>query len=391
MGVPSITVISIIDGNTVDVVASEPLLQDANFYLAPHWVITGGAATRVVSLVASPNTNTARLTFSPEMLTGETLTITPDVSIVSQTTGDSFIPPSESWAASGDKPSVASALALTFNVIRVTFDEGMLIDDDLNDVASYALTPDIGGTTAVVTSVTPEGASEPTYVDLQLSAELTDGINYEVEVSTDVKDAVGNTLNSANTKATFVGIGIKPQLTGVQILSEGRRVRLLFNEPMRRDGALASPANYQFNVITIGAAAVYIESISVPDDTPNPMHVDVLCSEMTIGASYEVVVSDTGPTDLAANTMDPVVNTVAFVGVGVSPLVTAVEAISQNRADVVFSETMRGNPDIREVSRYTWDNGLETISVLDVAQNTVKLVTSDQQPGVLYNLTIDPT
>ena len=112
---------------------------------------------------------------------------------------------------------------------------------------------------------------------------------------------------------------------------------------------------------------------------------------MTDGANYEVSVSTIAPTDLSFNTMDGAANTQPFVGVGEAPVIASVVGVSRNRADVVFSETMKDNADIREASRYTWDNGLQTLDVLDVAGDTVQLVTSDQTPGVLYTLTVDPT
>lgn len=392
MGIPSIATINVIDGNTVDVIASEALLKNAAFFVPANWVLSGGAVARTVSAVAGTAPNTARLTFAPEQLSGETLTVTPDATnILSSSTSDPFSPLSDDWTAVGTPPEVASAVALTSTSARLTFNEAMLSDAALIDVANYVLTPDIGGVSATVISVVPEAVTNPTYVDLFFAAELTDGIDYTATVGVGVADAVGNTLNPLSTTTSFTGVGIQPELGSLELFDNGRRVRFHFSEPMLRSAALEAPANYGFSVLTPGASDIYVESVVVPDTPTNPSYVDVFCSEQTIGADYEATVSTSGPTDRSLNSINPASATVAFVGIGTTPTVARVEAISQNRVDVVFSEAMASNADIREASRYTWDSGLLTLSVLDVVSDTVKLVTSDQTPGTLYNLTIDPT
>jgi hypothetical protein len=392
MGVPSILTINVINGTTIDVVASEALLQDPAFFTTSNWVISGGAVARTVTGVAAPSANIARLTLAPEQLTGETLTVTPSAAnIESLSTGDAFDPPSEDWAAIGTPPQVASAVALSSTSARVTFNEGMLANAALSDVGNYIVLPDLGGVSATVVTVIPEAVANPTYVDLLFAAEMTDGVDYTVTVNTAVADAVGNTLNPLNTQAEFVGLGVQPTLESVELLDDGRRVRFHFDEPMLRSAALSSIGSYGFSVLTPGASAIFVESVTVPDTPTHPEYVDVNVSEMTIGASYEAVVSTSGPTDRSLNTVDPVGATAPFTGVGTNPTVLRVEAISQNRVDIIFSEAMKSNADIRDASRYTWDNGLVTLEVLDVVVDTVKLVTSDQASGTLYNLTIDPT
>ena len=49
---------------------------------------------------------------------------------------------------------------------------------------------------------------------------------------------------------------------------------------------------------------------------------------------------------------------------------------------------MKDNIDIRDATNYVWDNGLVTLSVLDFDNDTVKLATSEQVEGLLYQLTI---
>jgi hypothetical protein len=119
--------------------------------------------------------------------------------------------------------------------------------------------------------------------------------------------------------------------------------------------------------------------------------VDIDLTEMTQGGSYRVTVN-TGsgsPTDRYGFTVNLVGCFADFAGVGTAPTVVSVAAVGRNRVDVKFSEPMLDDGgDIRDPGRYTFDGGLSVISVLDVVGDTVKLVTSDQTAGQLYNLTI---
>lgn len=391
MGIPSIISVNVIDGNTVDVVASESLSQGAAFFNTSNWAITGGVLARSVSSVSAVAPNAARLTLDVEMRTGETLTVTPSASIVSLTTGDPFNPTSADWTAVGTPPAVSSAMPVDSTTVRVNFSEGMSPTAALSSVGSYSFDPDLGGAVVSPVSAVPEAVSQPTYVDVYLSSEMTLGVDYTLSVDDSLEDAAGNPMDALSLTAEFTGVGVLPTVESAVLLSEGRRLRVTFSEPMRRDSALTTPSNYTFNVLTAGAATPYIDRIELPDGVTYPTYVDLLISELTDGASYEVVASTVGPTDRALNPVNPLGDTAAFTGVGVNPLVDRVEAVGRNRADIIFSEPMRSNSDIFEASRYTWDNGLVTLEVLEVVGNTVKLVTSDQTPGTLYNLTIDPT
>ena len=155
---------------------------------------------------------------------------------------------------------------------------------------------------------------------------------------------------------------------------------------MNPNEALIAVENYTVTPLTPGAKTVFFTVIEF-DTTGDVLFVDIICSEMTDGSSYEVVV---GPNvqDVAFNPIDPAVDTAGFIGSGIAPTLLRVEAISLNRADVIFSERMRDNESIRDPLNYIWDNGLVTMSVLDVVEDTVKLATSDQEAGLLYALTV---
>lgn len=176
-------------------------------------------------------------------------------------------------------------------------------------------------------------------------------------------------------------------MSSVEVLSS-TSIRLHFNEDMIKDSALLSPSNYALTPITPGAAPLFFTSVEAPEGDNFPDYVDIAVSEMTDGASYQAEVSTSGPTDKDSNFVDPLHNTANFTGEGDPPTVSSVVPISTNRVDVVFNEPMKDNTDIRDPSNYSWDNGLTTLSVLDVVDETVQLVTGDQTPGTLYTLTI---
>jgi hypothetical protein len=167
------------------------------------------------------------------------------------------------------------------------------------------------------------------------------------------------------------------------------KIRVTFDNRMKKDAALLATYNYSVVPTTPGAAQVTVNEIQ-PENATNPLWVDLLTSEMTDGASYEASVSATGPTDKDGTPIDPNNNTVAFTGVGDAPEVYRVVPQSENRVDVIFNEAMKDNADILDHTRYVWDNGLTTLSVLEVEGDTVKLVTSNQTENVLYTLTITP-
>lgn len=166
------------------------------------------------------------------------------------------------------------------------------------------------------------------------------------------------------------------------------RVRMTFDRPMSTTRLLLA-SSYSFGVVTPGAAALAFVGAEKGPGT-QPTYVDLLTSEHTTGATYSVEALITGPIDPEGTPTDPGANSDTFVGVGVAPTLESVQAVSANRVDVNFNEPMTDNADIRNIAKYSFDGGLSVLSVLEVDGATVKLVTSDQTPGTLYNLTINP-
>jgi len=168
-------------------------------------------------------------------------------------------------------------------------------------------------------------------------------------------------------------------------------LRVLFDRPMKLDDELLASYNYTTVVNTPGAAPIVVNTVTPEEEASNPEYVDLGVSEMTIGASYTCSVSTTdGPVDVDDTPIDPANNSDTFAGVGEYPEVLQLISQSSNRIDVVFTEAMKDNADIRNASKYAFDNGLLVLNVLDVDGDTVKLVTSDQSPGIAYTLTLTP-
>lgn len=280
-----------------------------------------------------------------------------------------------------DIPPVATVTPLTSTAMRVDFSEPMSQDAELADPDNYtfAVTSGVG---VLCNSATPEAGANPTYVDLVVT-EMTNGAAYELTVEPGVTDQDGSSVEEV---AAFAGIGLAPQLSSV-VAQNSTTIRVTFDEPMDPNaGELINVANYTITP-TGGGAPVNVNSASALGSAPT--WIDLLTSEMTDGAAYDCDVNSSGPIrDAAQNPLNAGFASLAFLGEGQAPTVLSLIAISENRIDVVFSESMTDNADIRNPASYAFDNGLAVLNVLEVDGDTVKLVTSDQAPDLLYTVTI---
>lgn len=161
------------------------------------------------------------------------------------------------------------------------------------------------------------------------------------------------------------------------------RLRVSFSAPMRKDGALRSPQSYAVRA-TDGGAPVFVGAVTPSTSEDAPTYVDVDITDQTNGKAYEI--SASGIHSAAGVLISGAA--VSFTGEGFAPKVVRIEAVSTNRVDIVFDKPVRANAYALDPASYTWSNGLTTISVLGVAKDRVKLVTSEQLPGVVYALTL---
>lgn len=280
-----------------------------------------------------------------------------------------------------------SAAPQSQTVLRVSFTEPMPNDAALVLATNYVITEPLAAIPLHISGITPEAVAEPTYVDLAVN-EMTDGALYTLVVS-NLADIYANAIDGADASATFTGDGTKPSLLSA-VATTANRIRLTFDEALKEDSALTSIIGYAITPVTAGASPVYVEDVIVPD-IPAVTYVDLVVSEMTNGATYQARVSTTiGPTDAALNHVDGTAYTYNFTGTGSIPIVKQLIAQGANRIDVVFSEDMEDNADIRNTAKYSFDNGLSVLAVLEFTKDTVKLSTTDQTPGTLYTLTIVP-
>ncbi len=299
----------------------------------------------------------------------------------------------DSTAALTEIPPTITAAATSPTSVRVTFSKIMDDDADLSDPSSYTLAPITEGAAPVLVNVAvPEGGGSPTFVDLTVT-EMTDGATYEVTVAPGVTDTTGPPGLPVEFPTQFTGQGLMPSLVSATATTS-KRIRVVFDEPMNPNAALSSPASYTVTPQAAGVGAVVVNSVDLTG--PAPLFVDLNVSEMKDGGSYELAVDSSGPVqDTAFNSLDPAVNTDLFTGIGVKPTLLRVEAAGKTRVDVVFSESMRDNADIRDVNKFEWEtvpdsplDDITTLAILAVEEDVVKLVTSEQTPGILYELTV---
>jgi len=284
----------------------------------------------------------------------------------------------------GSPPPTISVSVTGATTLRVNFSEPMDDTTELDDPASYSVAVQTEGAVGVaVSSVTREAVTNPTYVDL-VTTEHTDGADYELYVAAAVVDLQGDYVEDPD---AYVGQGVQPQIASAVAVT-ARKIRVIFDEPMdRNDGELLKVANYAITPQSAGAIAVNINSVSTVGSTPS--YVEVETTEHTEGASYQVSVVTSGEIrDAAYNSIDPAGASTTYTGEGDAPTLLQVKPVSSTRVDLVFSETMRDTPEIRDPAQYVWDNGLTTLAVLELDGDTVKLVTTEQTEGLLYALTI---
>lgn len=167
------------------------------------------------------------------------------------------------------------------------------------------------------------------------------------------------------------------------------KIRVLFDKPMKLDSALVNRGNYTVHSNTANAVDIVVISVT-PGAGDEPEWVDLVVSEATSGGSYyvEVALAPYGPTDADGVPLDPANHQWGFLAVAEDPTIKSVIATSANTVEVTFSETMFDNGTIRDPSRYSFDGGLNVLSVSSFLKDTVTLVTDDQVPGQLYTLTV---
>ncbi len=181
------------------------------------------------------------------------------------------------------------------------------------------------------------------------------------------------------------GGGAPPQVYSAAA-TDSTTVRVVFDEAMTDNAALVDPANYTFT----GSVALTATSVARVDGTT----VDVTVNEMTDGAAYttHVETGASGPTDLAANHVDPAHNSAGFTGIGVAPQVSSAAAMDSTTVRVVFDEDMTDDAALVNAANYTFTGGgaaLTATSVVRIDATTVDVSVNEMTDGAAYTAHVE--
>lgn len=380
MANPQVTgaaVVSAID-NTIRVNFDQPMRGDAAFYNVLNWTVSGHT---VVSVSSSLGMSVALLQLDSEMRTGMA------IDVLVENVNNEYAEPigvsnTASFSGAGVSPRIDSVIVADSKTLSVVFSEDLTESAALQIITNYNFIAPIGATAITATAAT---VFNPVTITLNLNVEMTDGATYILQINaSEFVDLAGNAVDTTDNSFEFVGVGSPPEMASAILESNGR-LTVTFDEDMANDANLVSKYNYIVEPTTTGAA-VFVKSVK----RINARTISLEISETTNGTAY-IVIAD-GIYDASKNVINPAANSAAFNGAGASPKVLFVKAIGPNRVDVIFSEEMMDNDDLRDPSHYSFSGGLIVLSATpDVADaRIVALVTSEWIPNTEYTLTITP-
>lgn len=371
MSAPQVTQASVVSAseNGIRVDFDQAMQQDAIFYATSSWTVAGHT---VLSVNSKLGASVALLELGEEMLTGASISVTVDPALRSDGVGEAMDPfhLSTTFVGEGIAPNCIFAGAVDPRTIQLSFDEL------LSGTSSVRVSR--GSTELEVSSVE---VYDGDLILVHLAEEMLDGADHVVRWL-GAFDLAGNA--STGTR-TIVGLGSLPGISTSSL--NGRRLTITFSEEMRQDAALRSRFSYGIRATLPGSAAAFVERVV----STSALEVNLDLSEMTIGATYQIVVL--GPCDLAGNPMDEGANFDEFVGLGSTPTLVEVRAIGPNLVDAIFSVGMKDNAALRETSRWQFDGGIKVLQVMPDAtdRRVVHIAVDGWIPGVEYTLTIDPS
>lgn len=134
-------------------------------------------------------------------------------------------------------------------VIRVYFNEGVVNDSELRDVANYSIAPsspeDSIGIDCI--SVTPDPLNtNPLYVDLEVT-DCTNRAEYVVTIVPDrIQNSNGDFIGRDGNTATYNGVSESPSVL-LAISTSETTYKVTFSKPMAQNADLVDPRNYIFS------------------------------------------------------------------------------------------------------------------------------------------------
>jgi hypothetical protein len=371
---PQVQSASAIDSNTVDIVFSEEMQNNAALIDLNKYTFNNGLISNGVTRINATKVRVA----TTEMKDGQSYTVTVSTSGIIDLDGNSLANPTNSatFTGIGDSPIVVSAGATALNKVRVVFSEELTNNVFLTDDANYLFD---NGLDAL--SVTQFNALT---VEITTTA-MTPDQDYVVTVVSSASggptDLAGNPVSASLNTANFTGLGSSPQVVAALPIGSNL-VRVFFSEAMLNDAALVLAGNYVFDN---GLTTV---SVSVNDATS----VDVTASEMVTNVLYTVVVATPGgPTDLGSNPLLAGSNSISFLGSGANPIVQSVTALSSTSIEVVFSESMSNDAGLTSLGNYSMTGGLSGLAVVPTNATTVQIAVVEMKEGEAYTLTVSTT
>lgn len=155
--------------------------------------------------------------------------------------------------------------------IRLNFASPMKKNSALSDIANYTLTANVGGIADLIfTEITIPADANPTYVEIEIS-EMTNGGDYNCEVSTTLQDADDNFISDLFKDVDFIGVGVAPTVSTV-VADSSTTVDVTFSEPMLDNADIRNTAKYTFDNDLIVEEVIGIEgaivSLRTSEQTP---------------------------------------------------------------------------------------------------------------------------
>lgn len=366
----------------VEVTFDQAMLVNAAFLNPANYVITPSPPGPVSAItIQAIGSTVARIVLATDLKLGAMYTI--HVVGLTSALGEAIDDDAKSsFTGLGTPPSFASVVAIDKSTVRVTFDEPMSLTT-LVKPSNYTITSLTTGKMISVlgASAIDSGTGFYSQVDLALGSKMTDGQDHELTCK-GLTDAAGN-LQKTGDVGLFEGIADLPRMIEATLEPANPKLLVLEFDTSLESSFAVSLSSYRI-VSPATVPRVYVAGASISDDR---RRVTLRISESRTNTIYAVQASAMVVDD-AGNALEPTYSYQFITGVGEAPTLVRWQRVSRNRVDVYFSEPMLDGAEIRNPARYTFDNGLTTVSVLAVEGSIVKLATTDVLPGVLYTLTI---
>lgn len=199
------------------------------------------------------------------------------------------------FGAHGDRPKLLGAVGTGRDKVRLDFSLPMN-PEGLAGTGNYTLTAETGAVSLTILSARLQNPTNPMWVELTLSGEMTRGhANYVVAVSSSFKDSLGNKMARNYRWVYFGGRGAPPSI--IRVVADPlilTKLQVVFSEPVKQASASAAddalnPDNY---TLSGGALVSAVTTLA-------PHVVELTVAGQRAGRSYTLTVSNV--VDLAGN------------------------------------------------------------------------------------------